>query len=142
MTEFRVYTLPATQGSTRAYVRGGKAVVTHDNPAKVRATRHDIAAAARAAWGDRPCLVDCPVTLTLTVYLPKPKSVKRELPYVRPDLDKLERLIMDALTGICYRDDAQVTDKHSRKRYAVMPGIEIGVGEVPPHAPSDACQSE
>ena len=37
---------------------------------------------------------------------------------VKPDKDKVERLVLDALTGIAYRDDAQVFDGRTEKRYA------------------------
>jgi crossover junction endodeoxyribonuclease RusA len=42
-----------------------------------------------------------------------------------PDADKLQRAVMDALTGICYRDDAQVVDQRSTKRKA-LPGEPTG----------------
>ena len=133
MTSFIVYTLPATQGSMKQVTdRYGRTHIIHDNSAKVKATRHDIAAAARAAWGDRPCLTDCPVTLTITAYLIKPKTVKRAMPHAagRFDVDKIARLVCDSLTGICYRDDGQIVDLVCRKRYAAMPGIEISIEEV------------
>jgi Holliday junction resolvase RusA-like endonuclease len=48
----------------------------------------------------------------------RPKSVKdRLIPHVRPDLDKLLRAINDALTGIAFKDDAQVTKIIATKRY-------------------------
>ena len=34
------------------------------------------------------------------------------------DLDKLARAVLDALTGVVYRDDSQVIDLRLRKRYA------------------------
>jgi len=48
----------------------------------------------------------------------RPKSVKnRPIPHVRPDLDKLLRAINDALTGVAFKDDAQVTKIVATKRY-------------------------
>ena len=50
--------------------------------------------------------------------LKKPKSSKyKELPYGKPDLDKLERAPMDALTELVYEDDGRIVDKKVGKRY-------------------------
>ena len=48
----------------------------------------------------------------------------------RPDLDKLARAILDALTGIAFADDSQVTELCCRKRLAEIgetPGVRIFV---------------
>lgn len=48
-----------------------------------------------------------------------PKAKHGWLPHTkRPDLDKLERMLMDALKGICYVDDSQVSNMASGKVYA------------------------
>lgn len=59
------------------------------------------------------------VEVELHFLLPKPKTVRRLLPHVKPDVDKLARACLDAMTGIAYEDDSQVTDLIVRKRYAV-----------------------
>jgi Holliday junction resolvase RusA-like endonuclease len=59
------------------------------------------------------------VYLVVLFLLPRPLRPLNELPVTRPDLDKLTRAVMDALTTAgAYRDDAQVTDLVVRKRYA------------------------
>lgn len=68
---------------------------------------------------------DGPVSLILEYYFLKPKSVKRTYPTVKPDIDKLERLVLDALTGVVYRDDAQVIKVHHKKLYGEREGISI-----------------
>jgi len=48
----------------------------------------------------------------------------------RPDLDKLERAVWDALTGVVYLDDSQITDSSARKRFAApneAPGVTVRV---------------
>ena len=45
----------------------------------------------------------------------------------KPDLDKLARAVGDALTGVAYRDDAQITRWHLQKRYGEQAGTEITV---------------
>lgn len=54
----------------------------------------------------------------VTFYLPRGKTVTRELPSVKPDLDKLQRALGDMLTiaGII-TDDARITRWSPRKRY-------------------------
>ena len=61
---------------------------------------------------------DGPLHVDVTFYLPRGKTVTRELPSVKPDLDKLQRALGDMLTisGII-TDDARVTRWSPRKRY-------------------------
>lgn len=61
---------------------------------------------------------DGPLRVQVTFYLPKPRTVTRELPSVKPDLDKLQRALGDMLTiaGII-TDDARIVTWHSSKRY-------------------------
>lgn len=60
-----------------------------------------------------------PVALSITFHLKRGKTVKRKYPIVRGtgDLDKLERAILDALTGVAYVDDVQVVHISSWKHY-------------------------
>jgi crossover junction endodeoxyribonuclease RusA len=72
------------------------------------------------------------VTLTVTFLLPKPKRPKHERHITRPDLDKLVRGVCDALTGVLWEDDSQVTCIMAVKRYADeddRPGVYIRVAE-------------
>jgi Holliday junction resolvase RusA-like endonuclease len=54
------------------------------------------------------------------------KTVTRQIPTVPPDLDKQIRSILDALTGVAYGDDSQVTRILASKEYG-SPGVEIEV---------------
>jgi len=65
------------------------------------------------------------VFIDLTFFLPKPKTVRRLLPFVKPDSDKLTRAVFDALTGVAYVDDCQVTDYTVRKRYGDINNIGV-----------------
>ena len=60
----------------------------------------------------------------------KPKTVTRSYPSVPPDLDKLIRAALDALTAIAYRDDAQVTEIRAAKCYGDYPGVQITFSEI------------
>lgn len=55
----------------------------------------------------------------------------------RPDLDNLEKAVCDACNEIVYRDDSQIVEKVSRKRYGNHSYVEIIIqptGQVSPAA--------
>ena len=58
-------------------------------------------------------------------------------PTVKPDVDKLSRSVLDALTGIVWVDDAQVVDKTVRKRYAETDRMEVTIHLHPDQVASD-----
>jgi Holliday junction resolvase RusA-like endonuclease len=65
-----------------------------------------------------------PVRLVLHFSLPRPQRLQTKKwlgvslwHTTRPDLDKLERAVKDALTGVCYDDDGQVAQMVSEKCY-------------------------
>lgn len=127
---FTVTGVPAPQGSKRAFIRGGRPVLVEAS-AKVRpwrdAVRHE---AADAMNGAVP--FDGPIQVTITFMLPKPGSVRRYHPTVRPDIDKLARATLDGLTdGGVWRDDAQVVHMDVRKEYGATPGAHVTVGQIP-----------
>jgi Holliday junction resolvase RusA-like endonuclease len=90
-----------------------------------------------------------PVALDIVFFLEKPKSVKRETPHVRPDLDKLIRATMDGLTSTVDRrniylpgafdDDAQAIIINTMKAYAppgTMPGAWITIDRATAQSPA------
>ena len=88
------------------------------------------------AWRDRIAnayvgeMFDGPVVMRLLFILPKPKSVKRLWPHVKPDLDKLCRALGDSLEGIAYVNDSQIVILAASKIYGDNPGVEIEISEV------------
>ena len=58
-----------------------------------------------------------PVSVTMLFTFIKPKTVKREYPTVRPDLDNVIKSVMDGLNGIAWKDDAQVCRLIAEKQY-------------------------
>jgi Holliday junction resolvase RusA-like endonuclease len=70
-----------------------------------------------------------PISMTMVFIFQKPKTVTRDEPTVPPDLDKLIRAVLDGLTAIAYKDDAQVTEIRAIKIYGERPGVEIQVVE-------------
>jgi Holliday junction resolvase RusA-like endonuclease len=123
-----VYGTPVPKGSARAFVIPGdkpRAVVVQNNkkPLAHWATQIGNEARRTAMIGDggtRPMDFDGPFMVGATFFFNRPKSVSitaRPVPSVKPDLDKLVRAVLDALTGIVWRDDAQVVSIIARKRY-------------------------
>jgi crossover junction endodeoxyribonuclease RusA len=92
-----------------------------------RSVASQAAQALPAAWS----LIDGPCVLDVTVYRPRPKSAPgRVFPATAPDADKLLRAIGDALTGIVYRDDAQIVTATLRKRFGEPARAAIEVVEL------------
>ena len=125
---FTAHGAPEPQGSARAFVRGGRAVVTSDNP-DLHGWRQVVAWAAQQ---HRPAeVIRGPVRVRLRFYLTRPASVserRRPRPIVKPDLDKLTRAVLDALTGIVWADDSQVVEVEASKNYGDA-RVEIEVSE-------------
>ena len=71
--------------------------------------------------------IDGPVSISLDFYLRRPRTVTRQLPTVPPDLDKLIRGVLDALSGTAYDDDSQVVEIKATKAYSDQPGVEISI---------------
>lgn len=67
------------------------------------------------------------VAIGMVFVVSRPKTVRRNLPSVKPDLDKYVRAVMDALTGVAYADDSQVVSLYAEKVYGSEPGVFISV---------------
>ncbi|WPM94370.1 RusA-like Holliday junction resolvase [Arthrobacter phage Cupello] len=81
-------------------------------------------------------VLDCPVRVDLTFYMPRPAGHFRQdgtlrasapkWPAVKPDIDKLERAVFDAITAAgVWADDSRAVVVAKSKQYA--DGHEIGV---------------
>ncbi len=129
LISFQVHGLPIPQGSTRAWVLHGKPVIT--SSAKGLATwRRLVADVAQNYAPAEPW--EGPVGIELHFGLPKPKSApkrKRVWPDKRPDLDKLTRAVLDALTYVVFADDSQVVDIRASKDYGA-PGVVVEIRRV------------
>jgi crossover junction endodeoxyribonuclease RusA len=130
MISFVAYGVPAPQGSMRAFNVKGRQhpVVTSDNP-RTRPWKQTVLLAARDALCDR-APIDIAVRVDVQFYMPRPKSApkSRRLPTKLPDLDKLVRAILDAMTDAgVWHDDSQVAMIQAAKFYAG------GEGDVTPH---------
>jgi len=124
---------PQPQGSTRVFMHAGKPKITTDN-ARLKPWRKHIVMAAWMAMGDVDWkTTEAPVLVSLSFAMPRGKTVKRRWHTVKPDIDKLTRGVLDALTTAeVYRDDSQVIALTVTKFYAEVdqPGVCIHVMEV------------
>lgn len=121
---------PTPQGSHKAFVVGGRARITDSNK-NLRAWRDLVAACAQSVAPDE--LLEGPIRVEIEFLLARPKSLPKKIPdwwhVKKPDVDKLTRAILDALTGIVFRDDSQVVEVVARKSYGT-PGAEIVIAPV------------
>lgn len=147
MEVIRVVGTPAPQGSKKGFAiskkgTGGKRVYTGkvamvESSKAVKPWREDVRAAALASR----VRVAGAVTVDLAFYLARPKGHYRtgknahllrdsapKYPTTQPDIDKLVRSTLDALTSAgTYTDDSTVVDLLVAKRYAdeCLPGAVI-----------------
>lgn len=125
---FRVPGRPAPQGSKRHVGRG----ILVESSREVGPWRERVALAAHGAMDGRSLISEA-VTVELGFVMPRPKSApKRSTPPAskRPDIDKLARAVLDALTNTMLADDALIVDLHATKRLAEVgeaPGVAITV---------------
>lgn len=74
--------------------------------------------------GKKP--LECPCGAVIRLDFVRPKSAKKRTHHcVKPDLDNLIKMIMDAMNGFLWVDDAQVHTLQVSKHYADKPGIAL-----------------
>ena len=139
--QFTVAGLPVPAGSKRGFVYkrkdGSAGVNLTDANKKTKPWQAAVAAAAQEAMQGN--LLEGPLVLTVNFDFHRPKShlhrsgqLKARAPSSKsskPDLSKLVRCIEDALIGIVYRDDAQITAIYATKNYRAHAGCWIEVAE-------------
>jgi Holliday junction resolvase RusA-like endonuclease len=82
-----------------------------------------------------PAPLEGPLALTLTFFMPRPKSLPKRvtMPVTRPDLDNLIKHLTDQLEGVLYRSDSQLVELILSKRYSALQGhsgLEVELREV------------
>lgn len=127
---------PCGKGRPRFY--NGRAIT----PTKTRnyeALVQYIASQAYKALKDRPDF-DAPCAVEIDAYYPIPQSYSRkkknacaqdDVMQVRPgkpDIDNLQKAILDGMNGIVFRDDVQVVSIQARKHWAIeQPRVDVRV---------------
>lgn len=127
---FTVFGTPQPQGSMRGFKRGKHVVLTSDNT-KLKPWRQEVSGTATVEVAKQGfAIIKRPhaAWLIATYYFDRPKSVKKTLDKTtKPDLDKLLRATKDALKGIVYDDDSQVTKGVIEKVYGTPARVDITV---------------
>lgn len=150
--------VPAPQGSKNTTAQKDRAgaytgkVSVYESSAKLKPWRQVVVNAARAADPGPP--TEGPLILNIVFRLPRPKDhfgtgrnagklkpSAPEWPTKKPDVDKLERAILDALTiAKVYRDDSQVVVVNSAKVFADErpPGVMVSLETFDDRPPASA----
>ena len=107
---------------------------------ETRAYEKKIAAYYRKAHGAFRWPDTAFISVEVTAYLPIPKSAtkaqmagmeeKRILPSRKPDVDNIEKAVLDALNGVAYKEDARVCRTSCAKFYGAEPRVEITMKDV------------
>lgn len=143
ITEFFVPGISRTAGSKSAFKdKWGKVHLTHAGK-YTKGWMDSVKWFALKEYGERRILLTCPVKLTLRYFMVRSKGhfgtgrnagrLKDSAPAYhtkKPDLDKLNRAISDALTGIVWKDDSQVVKQDIEKVYCGpedKPGVFIKI---------------
>lgn len=135
--------VPTHPKTKKPYRREGGGIVVNvkpSNEATLKVWDARVKAAAEDAWGERLPLEGVSLMVEADFFLYRAqdqwgsgrnatrlKESASASPIKYPDVDKLLRAVLDALTGIVYKDDAMVTLAIAEKHYAVPD--EAGDGE-------------
>ena len=110
--------------------------VVHGKPffyekAEVTNARRKIEWAMKRYVPDEP--IQGPVILSVALGVPTKdkKKLKKEWKDTRPDLDNMLKLLLDCLTEMqVFRDDAQIVQLHSQKKWSAEGYIHIKITEI------------
>ena len=135
---FEVLGIPVPQGSKSKSASGH----LYEANKNLEPWRDSVRWQARLAMRSQEPLSG-PVRVTAHFYFPRPQSHFRRvqkapvlrddapvLHSVKPDVDKLLRAVLDAMTKECFKDDSQVSWVEGRKFYG-KPRAEISVEPLP-----------
>ena len=111
---------PRPQGSKQAY-RRGNSIVLVEAQKDLPAWRQHMQRQLELKMLEHTTKFETAVSVALTFWLTRPKSVKREYATSTYDIDKLTRAVLDSCTKAeVWRDDSDVVDLTVRKTYADM----------------------
>ena len=130
---------PKPKGSVSAFVPpgSGRAIVTHNTIKGAKEWAQRIVDVVHsAAFEFVPAKT--PLEIVAVFALPRPLSASRkrsahELAAKKPDIDKLMRALLDALTHVVWGDDSQIVRALVEKRVAdpgERPGVHVRVWRV------------
>jgi Holliday junction resolvase RusA-like endonuclease len=138
--EFFVPGKPQPGGSKKGFARGNHVSIVDAND-NVKPWMTQVAFSAKEAYGGP--LLEGPLSVTFVFFRLRPNghfgTGKRQgclkasapiAPATKPDLLKLARAAEDALSGVIYKDDAQIVDEFLYGRYGAFPGLCVSIQAV------------
>jgi crossover junction endodeoxyribonuclease RusA len=108
---------PRPQGSKKAFSRGTRIVLVEANK-QLPAWREQMRKAFEMKMLERDTPFSTAVSVSITFWLTRPKSVKRQYATGTYDIDKLTRAVLDSLQDKVLTNDNLVVDLAVRKNYA------------------------
>lgn len=109
------FTVP---GKPTTWARAGSRGAQRFTPKPQREAKARVAEAALEAVGPEvPYPRGVALEARLSFVYARPKKPTYPSPQGRPDIDNLTKLVLDALNGVAYADDAQVIRLTATKRY-------------------------
>lgn len=131
---FEVLGKPQGKGRPRFSTVNGHAIAY--TPAATKDYENAIRTVYQSQCGEK---FDGPVSVVITADFDIPKSTKASdkeamlkgwiSPTKKPDADNIAKIVLDALNGIAYNDDAQVVELTVRKRYSEIARITVQISE-------------
>jgi Holliday junction resolvase RusA-like endonuclease len=123
--KFTILGVPTAKGRPEFTVRGsGKSAHVHViTPEKTRVAEASLRMQALQYRPRKP--LDGALHVTTVFVMPAPAHFdvdrSRDWPHVKPDDDNLRKLVLDALKGLFWHDDAQICGGESFKIYGTPP---------------------
>lgn len=135
MLSFFVPGKPQGKGRARAFkMAGGR--IGHYTPEKTRTYEGMIRTQAMAEMcveppTRRPVALDLVISYEIPKAWPKWKLTAALdgliVPTIKPDADNVAKAVKDALNGVAWLDDCQVTMLNIQKMYSINPGVLVSV---------------
>ena len=138
MLEFTIPGSPVAKGRPKLTTINGMARAY--TPSKTRNYEALVRLASEQAMAGRP-LFDCPLGLTVSVFIEPPASWSKKrrvaalagevLPTKRPDVDNYIKAILDGMNSVVFADDARIVDLVVKKRFSESPSVVVAIVAVP-----------
>lgn len=113
-------------------VRNGRTTMAYDPDSKLK---QGYKWQVKSQFREEP--LTCPVFVDIIFYMPIPKSEsgikKRQMAngiihhMKKPDIDNLEKWVLDVLNDLVLKDDSQVVELRAKKIYSNSPGTNIRI---------------
>lgn len=139
MFNFTIPGEPKGKGRPKFSTKGGyaraitpEATANYENLVKV--------SFLQACGKAEPYAKDVPLVAKISAFFSIPQSASKKKqaameageisPTKKPDTDNIAKIVLDALNGLAYYDDAQIVVLSLQKTYSRIPRVEIQISEV------------